>query len=140
MLFLCAGNSCRSQMAEGLLRHMAPQVFDVHSAGVETHGLNPNAVDVMAEIGIDISHHRSKCTEEYARQTFDCVVTVCDDSENNPCPVFLGQAGKRLHVPVTDPAAATGSEEEILGVFRQVRDQIKAELESFASEASEVGS
>ena len=131
VLFLCVGNSCRSQMAEGLLRDMAPERFEVHSAGAVASGLSPTAVRVMAELGIDISHQKSKPVEEYAGQTFDCVITVCDRSENNPCPVFLGEAGSRLHWPFEDPAYARGEEEEVLGVFRRVRDQIRDRLEQF---------
>ena len=134
ILFLCIGNSCRSQMAEGLLRNMAPGRFDVHSAGVMAAGLNPNAVKVMAELGIDISGQRSKLVDEFSEQAFDYAVTVCDVSPHGPCPVFLGQAGRRLHWPFEDPVCAGGDEEEVLGVFRRVRDQIRARLESFVSE------
>ena len=131
VLFLCVGNSCRSQMAEGLLRDMAAEEYDVHSAGAVASGLNTKAVAVMAEIGIDISGHTSKPVDDYAGQTFDYVVTVCDESENNPCPVFLGHAGQQLHCPFEDPAYATGTEDEVLEVFRRVRDQIKARLGRF---------
>ena len=134
VLFLCVGNSCRSQMAEGLLRDMARDKFEVHSAGAVATGLSPNAVEVMAEIGIDISHHRSKRVEEFAGQAFDCVATVCDSLENNPCPVFLGQAGKRFNWPFEDPAYAIGDEQEVLAVFRRVRDQIRARVERFVKE------
>ncbi|OHB86057.1 MAG: hypothetical protein A2V98_03090 [Planctomycetes bacterium RBG_16_64_12] len=130
-LFLCVGNSCRSQMAEGLLRHLAPERFEAHSAGAVASGLNPNAVKVMRELGIDIARQRSKLVEQFAGQTFDYVVTVCDSSQGGPCPVFLGQAGERLHWPLDDPAEATGSEEEVLRVFRRIRDEIKARLERF---------
>jgi arsenate reductase len=134
VLFLCVGNSCRSQMAEGLLREMAPESYDVHSAGSMASGVNPTAVKVMAERGIDISQQRSKRVDEYAGQTFDYVMTVCDSSEDNPCPVFLGQAGKKFHWPVYDPAYATGNDEEVLAVFRRVRDQIGETLERFVKE------
>jgi len=134
VLFLCVGNSCRSQMAEGLLRDMAPDKFDAHSAGAVASGLNPTAVEVMAELGIDISHQRSKPVDEYAGQTFDCVITVCSSSENNPCPVFLGEAGKQIHCAFDDPAYATGTEEEVLDFFRRVRDEIKAKLPSLVGE------
>jgi protein-tyrosine-phosphatase len=119
-------------MAEGLLRHIGPKAFDVHSAGAMATGLNPRAVVVMQEIGIDISTQWSKVVDQYAQETFDYVVTVCDESENNPCPVFLGEAGQQLHVPFDDPAYATGTEEEKLDFFRTVRDQIKAWTETFA--------
>ena len=134
VLFLCVGNSCRSQMAEGLLRGIAPDAFEVHSAGAEPAGLNPNAVRVMAEIGIDLSGHRSKSVEEYAEERFDFVATVCDNSPNGPCPVFLGETGKTLHWPFFDPAEAAGTEEEVLDVFRRVRDEIKSKLEAFVEE------
>ncbi|NQT13059.1 MAG: arsenate reductase ArsC [Planctomycetes bacterium] len=134
VLFLCVGNSCRSQMAEGLLRGIAPEKFDVHSAGAKPAGLNPNAVRVMAEIGIDLSGQRSKSVEEYAEERFDFVATVCDNSASGPCPVFLGKTGTALHWPFFDPAEAGGSEEELLDVFRRVRDEIKAKLEAFVKE------
>jgi len=114
------------------LRHVGPNVFEVHSAGSMATGLNPRAVVVMQEIGIDISAQWSKVVDQYARETFDYVITVCDESENNPCPVFLGEAGQALHVPFEDPAYATGSDEEKLDFFRTVRDQIKAWIEVFA--------
>jgi arsenate reductase len=134
VLFLCVGNSCRSQMAEGLLRKIAPDEFDVHSAGARPAGLNPNAVRVMAEIEIDLSGHRSKAVEEYAGERFDFVATVCDNSAHGPCPVFLGETGEALRWPFFDPAEATGTEEEALDVFRRVRDEIKARLEEFVKE------
>lgn len=134
VLFLCVGNSCRSQMAEGLLRGIAPDAFEVHSAGAEPAGLNPNAVRVMAEIGIDVSGNRSKSVEEYAHERFDFVATVCDNSASGPCPVFLGETGEAFHWPFFDPAEADGTEEEVIDVFRQVRDEIKAKLEAFAKE------
>ena len=138
VLFLCVGNSCRSQMAEGFLRAMASDRFEVGSAGAVASGLNTKAVKVMAESGIDISSQRSKRVEEFTGQEFDYVITVCDSAENNPCPVFLGQAGRQLHWPFEDPAYATGSQEEILGVFRCVRDQIKAKIEHFLKEAAAI--
>jgi len=139
VLFMCVGNSCRSQMAEGLLRNMAPDRFDVHSAGAVATGLNPRAVRVMAELGIDISGQESKRVERFAGQTFDYVVTVCDASQHDPCPVFLGKAGRRLNWPFEDPAYAAGDEEEVLAVFRHVRDQIKGRLERFLTEAAAGG-
>jgi len=136
VLFLCVGNSCRSQMAEGLLRHMAPEKFDVHSAGSMASGLSSTAVRVMAELGIDISGHRSKRVDEFSDQTFDYVVTVCDETEDKPCPVFLGQAGKQFHWPFDDPACATGNDQQILAVFRRIRDQIRDRLERFVMETN----
>ena len=133
VLFLCVGNACRSQMAEGWLRQMAPDRFDAYSAGSIAAGLNPHAVKVMAEAGVDVSRQTSKRVERFAERRFDYVVTVCDDAHRE-CPVFLGQVGKRLHWPFDDPADATGSHEEVLRVFRRVRDQIKARLERFVEE------
>ena len=138
VLFLCVGNSCRSQMAEGFLRAAASDRFEVNSAGAVASGLSTKAVKVMSELGIDISSQKSKRVEEFTGREFDYVITVCDSSENNPCPVFLGQAGKQLHWPFDDPAYATGSEEEILEVFRRVRDQIKAKIELFVKEETTI--
>ena len=138
VLFLCVGNSCRSQMAEGLLRNLDPEKFDVHSAGSMASGVNAYGVKVMAEIGIDISSHRSKAVDEYAGQRFDYVMTVCDESQHGPCPVFVGEAGRRFHWPFDDPAYATGSEADVLGVFRRVRDEIRARLVRFLKEEETV--
>lgn len=127
ILFLCTGNSCRSQMAEGWARHLKGDAIKPYSAGIETHGLNPNAVRVMAEAGVDISGHRSKHVRELAKVRFDYVVTVCDHANEN-CPVFPGEA-RFLHVGFDDPpklAAAAGTEEEALEHYRRVRDEIKA--------------
>ena len=126
ILFLCTGNSCRSQMAEGFSRALRRNEVDAHSAGVESHGLNPNAVKVMAEAGIDIRQHRSKRVDEFAGVAFDYVVTVCDDAQEE-CPVFPGSAVG--HVPFDDPprlALNESSEEERLPHYRRVRDEIRA--------------
>jgi len=134
ILILCGGNSCRSQMAEGFLRHFAGDKIEVHSAGTEAQGLNPLAVNVMNEVGIDISNHQSKSVDVYAGQRFDWVITVCDiDTES--CPVFIGEA-KRLHHSFFDPAKADGTEEEKLEKFREVRDEVKAFAEEFVSNFS----
>jgi arsenate reductase len=139
VLFLCAENSCRSQIAEGFLRSVAPDKFDVFSAGSKATILNVNAVTVMAEIGIDISYHRSESVDEYKDQSFDCVITVCGGEEDGSCPVFLGRAEKRLHWPFDDPAKASGSEAEVLDVFRRIRDQIGEKVKSFVTgEASAI--
>ena len=130
ILFLCTGNSARSQMAEGLLRHLAGDRFEVFSAGTRPAGLNPNAVQVMREIGIDISGHRSKHVDECSGQAFDCVFTVCD-SAKEACPFFPG-GGKRIHHSFEDPAAA--APEWQLEVFRRVRDEIAARLREFLHE------
>ena len=127
VLTLCTGNSARSQMAEGWLRRLAGDRFDVVSAGTRPVGLNPNAVEAMREVGIDISTHRSKSVDELAGQQFDYVVTVCD-SAREACPVFPG-LGKRLHESFEDPAAPPRDQQ--LAVFRKVRDQIRAYLEEF---------
>jgi arsenate reductase (thioredoxin) len=123
VLFLCTHNSARSQMAEGLLRHLAGDRFEVMSAGTEATSVRPEATRAMAELGVDISGQSSKALERYLGETFDYVVTVCDDA-NETCPVFPG-AKNRLHWSFRDPSRAEGSEEERLGVFRTVRDDIQ---------------
>jgi arsenate reductase len=131
ILFLCTGNSCRSQMAEGWTRHLKGDVIEPYSAGIETHGLNPNAVKVMAEAGVDISGQRSKQVDAVAGIPFDYVVTVCDNA-NETCPLFPGKV-KRLHVSFDDPprlARSAGSEEQALGHYRRVRDEIRRFVES----------
>ncbi len=129
ILVLCTGNSCRSQMAEGWLRFFGGGKIEVYSAGVESHGLNPRAVAVMKEAGIDISSHSSKTVDELGNIEFDIVITVCDNARER-CPYFPARAMK-LHHDFPDPARATGSEEEIMETFRQVRDGIKAYCEAF---------
>lgn len=126
VLFLCTGNSCRSQMAEGLCREFSGARIEAHSAGIEKHGLNPLAVAVMAEIGIDISGHSSKTLEDLEHDPFDVVVTVCDHAHET-CPVFPGNA-RVVHHAFDDPpklAAAAIDKEEALGHYRRVRDEIK---------------
>ena len=129
VLILCTGNSARSQMAEGLLRRMAGDRFEVFSAGTRPAGLNPHAVEAMREAGIDISGQRSKSAEEFAGQEFDCVITVCDNARES-CPVFPG-AGKRLHHSFEDPAAAPPQRQA--EVFRRVRDEIAAWLHEYTA-------
>ena len=129
VLILCTGNSARSQMAEGLLRHIASDKFEVESAGTVASFVRPQAIAAMAEIGIDISGHRSKCLDEFLDTPFDYVITVCDNA-NESCPVFLGKA-KRIHWSFDDPAAATGTDEEILAEFQRVRNEIMVKLETF---------
>ncbi len=126
VLILCTGNSARSQMAEGLLRHHAGDRYDVFSAGTKPSVVRPEAIAVMREIGIDISGHRSKSVDEFAAQEFDYVITVCD-SANRACPVFPGKT-RRLHWPFEDPAAVAGTEERRLAAFRGVRDQIQQQI------------
>jgi len=130
VLILCTGNSARSQMAEGLLRHIAGDRFDVQSAGVAPSRVRPEAIAAMDEIGVDISSHRSKSVEEFSGEEFDYIITVCDNAKES-CPVFPGNA-TRIHWSFDDPAALEGSDEERLAVFRRVRDEIRERLESFA--------
>ena len=126
VLILCTGNSARSQMAEGLLRHDAGDRFEVASAGTKPRAVRPEAITVMSEIGIDISGHRSKPVDEFAGQGFDYVLTVCDNAQET-CPIFPGHT-MRFHHSFEDPAATQGSEETRLAVFRRVRDQIREYL------------
>ncbi len=132
ILILCTGNSARSQMAEGLLRHLGGPAVDVHSAGTKPVGVNPLAVEAMREIGLDISRHRSKSVAEFEGRQFDAVITVCDSAAER-CPVFPG-APRRIHWSLPDPAAATGSPEERLLVFRRVRDTLEELLRTFLRE------
>ncbi|MCB0713205.1 MAG: arsenate reductase ArsC [Ignavibacteriae bacterium] len=134
ILILCTGNSCRSQMAEGWFRHIAGDRLEVYSAGVEAHGLNPRAVKVMGEIGIDISGQTSNLVDDYRDVDFHYVITVCDSARER-CPWFPSNAEK-IHHSFPDPADATGSEEEILDVFRSVRDHIGQYAEEFANSLS----
>ncbi|MFH1614568.1 MAG: arsenate reductase ArsC [Planctomycetota bacterium] len=130
ILFLCTGNSCRSQMAEGWARHLKNDCVEPYSAGIETHGLNPNAVKVMAEVGVNISGHHSKHLNELKDIGFDYVVTVCDNAHES-CPMFPGKT-KVLHVGFDDPprlAKETKTEEEALNIYRRVRDEIKVLVE-----------
>jgi arsenate reductase len=130
VLFLCTGNSCRSQMAEGLVNHYLGDEWQACSAGTEPAGhVHPLAVRAMAELGIDISGQRSKSTDEFRDMQFDLVVTVCDNAAEN-CPVWLGD-GHRTHIGFDDPAQATGSDEARPAVFRRARDEIRREILSF---------
>lgn len=133
VLILCTGNSARSQMAEGLLRLDGGGFFQVESAGVEPATVRPEAIEVMREIGSDISGHRSKSVDEFTGQEFDYVITVCDNA-NERCPVFPGSV-KRIHWSLEDPTASTGSEVERLDVFRRVRDEIRERLRRFQDES-----
>jgi arsenate reductase len=131
VLILCTGNSARSQMAEGLLRHDAGDRFEVESAGTRPGSVRPEAIAVMKELGIDISSHRSKHVQEFENQSFDYVLTVCDSAKES-CPVFPGHPN-RLHEGFEDPAAFKGTEEERLSLFRRVRDEIRNYLKVFPS-------
>lgn len=132
ILILCTGNSCRSQMAEGYFRHYGPEDLNVYSAGIETHGVNPKAIEVMKEDGIDISGHTSNHIDEYAHIDFDYVLTVCDHAREQ-CPVFPSQAEK-VHKNFPDPARVTGSADEVLQAFRNVRDQISVFVQHFCTQ------
>jgi arsenate reductase len=132
ILVLCTGNSCRSQIAEGYLRHFAQNKANVYSAGIQTHGVNPRAIATMAADGIDISQHTSNHLDEYRQLPFDYVITVCDHAREN-CPFFPTNA-RRFHYNFPDPAKATGTEAEIKAAFAQVRDQIKNYCREFVTE------
>ncbi|WP_029422742.1 arsenate reductase (thioredoxin) [Alicyclobacillus macrosporangiidus] len=130
--FLCTGNSCRSQMAEGWARHLGKDKIEVYSAGIETHGLNPRAVAAMKEAGVDISDHTSDLIDPEILNKADYVITLCGDA-NDKCPVTPPHV-HRLHWGFEDPAKATGSEEEITAKFREVRDAIKERIAKFLEE------
>ena len=128
ILFLCTGNSCRSQMAEGFAKHLWSNDFDIFSAGTQQHGMNERAIKVMAEAGIDISKHFSKTVGELPVQNFDYVITVCDSAKET-CPYFPN--GKLIHIGFQDPPALTkemNNEDEILSIYRRVRDEIRSEI------------
>jgi len=140
ILFLCTGNSCRSQMAEGWTRYLKGNVIEPYSAGIEVHGLNPNAVKVMAEAGVDISSYKSKKLEALNGIEFDYVVAVCSHA-NKSCPIFPGKA-KVIHVGFDDPprlAAVANTEEEALGFYRRIRDEIKAFVETLPERVTNKG-
>ena len=131
VLFLCTGNSCRSQMAEGWTRYLKGDAIDVYSAGIETHGLNPNAVEIMREAGVDISTHKSQHIDEFKDVELDYVITVCGHA-NESCPVFAGNT-KVVHVGFDDPprlAEQVESEQEKLDCYRRVRDEIRVFVET----------
>jgi arsenate reductase (thioredoxin) len=132
VLILCTGNSCRSHLAEGILRAAAGDILDVRSAGSKPAGyVHPQAIRVMKEIAIDISGHRSKHLSEFLDQNVETVITVCGNADQ-ACPIFPGQVN-RHHFPFTDPAHAQGTDEQVLAVFRQVRDEIKRVFEAYAA-------
>ncbi|WP_299178257.1 arsenate reductase ArsC [uncultured Chryseobacterium sp.] len=132
ILVLCTGNSCRSQIAEGYLKHFAKDKAEVYSAGIETHGVNPTAIAIMKEDGIDISGHTSNNINEYNNIEFDFVITVCDNAKEN-CPYFPTKAQK-YHCNFPDPAKAVGTEEEMMNEFRTVRELIKKYSKIFVQE------
>lgn len=130
ILVLCTGNSARSQMAAGFLKSFDSRL-DVYSAGTQpAPRINPRAIKAMQEAGIDISHGTTKSVNQFVSQSFDYVITVCDDADKN-CPNFSGKVGKRAHIGFIDPAAATGTEEEVMAVFRRVRDEIKTKFSDY---------
>ena len=130
VLVLCTGNSARSQMAAGFLKSFDPRL-DVYSAGTQPAArINPHAVKAMQEVGIDISAGTPKGVRQFVNQSFDYVITVCDDADKN-CPNFTGKVGKRVHIGFIDPALATGTEDQVMAVFRQVRDEIKEKFSAY---------
>lgn len=127
VLILCTGNSCRSQMAEGLINHDLGDCWHAESAGTLPSGyVHPLAIQVLAEVGVDLSQKRSKSTEEFRGRVFDVVITVCDDAAEN-CPIWLGQ-GRKVHIGFPDPAHASGDAETVLNIFRSVRDDIRTRI------------
>jgi arsenate reductase len=132
ILVLCTGNSCRSQLAEGYLRHFAVDKAAIYSAGIETHGVNVKAIQVMAEDHLDISGHTSNHVDEYLTVPFDYVITVCDNA-NEACPYFPGNV-QRFHHNFPDPAKATGTPDEVMDEFRRVRDMVKVYAADFISQ------
>ena len=128
LLFLCTGNSCRSQMAEGFARIKLNKKFKIYSAGVEAHGLNLNAVSVMKEVGVDISNQKSKSISEDELSNYNLIITLCGDARDR-CPILIGDQ-RNIHWGLEDPANATGTEKEIMGVYRKVRDQISINIDS----------
>jgi thioredoxin type arsenate reductase len=131
VLFLCTGNSCRSQMAEGWLKHLGGDKYEVFSAGIEAHGKNPRAIAAMKDAGIDISNQASEVIDIAILESLDLLVTVCSHADAH-CPIF-SMKGKREHWPFDDPAKASGTEEEIMREFNRVRDQIRKRIEVFLS-------
>lgn len=129
ILVLCTGNSCRSQMAEGYLKHFAKEKANIYSAGIETHGVNPQAIAIMKEDGIDISNHTSSHINEYHDIDFDFVITVCDHAQEH-CPFFTTKA-ERIHQNFQDPSKTIGTEKEINENFRKIRDEIKVFCKKF---------
>lgn len=134
VLFLCTHNSCRSQMAEGLVNHFLGERWQACSAGTEATRVNPLAAQVLAELGIDIAHHRSKTMDEFADEHFDAVITLCGDA-NEKCPLFFGGV-KRAHIGFDDPSRLSGSAEEVLPEYRRVRDEIRKRLSDYLLQES----
>ena len=137
ILVLCTGNSCRSQMAEGYFRHLAGDRFEVTSAGLEPSVVNPKAIHVMKEDGVDISHHNSIDVNQFIGQHFDYIITVCDNAKEQ-CPVFNSKA-KVIHNVFGDPSFMTGGEQEIMIAFRKLRDDIRAFIETLPESLKKIG-
>ena len=133
ILILCTGNSCRSQIAHGILTYNTKGVAEIYSAGIETHGVNPKAIATLNEIGIDISNHSSNLVDEYFSIDFDFIITVCDHAAEN-CPVLPSKTAKRLHHNFTDPSKLVGTEEEIKAAFRKTREEIEVFCNTFIKE------
>ncbi len=133
ILVLCTGNSCRSQLAHGFLTYYTGGTAQVYSAGIETHGVNPRAVAVLAEVGIDIGHHTSNHVDEYQDVNFDLILTVCDHAHEH-CPFIPSKEAVRLHQNFSDPSKINGSEEEIMEAFRQTRDAISTYCQQLVKE------
>jgi len=131
--FLCTGNSCRSQIADGFLKSLGSDKYEVRSAGLEAHGLNPRAVQTMKEAGIDISNHTSDVIDPEILKQADYIITLCGHANDN-CPVVRNDKAERWHWGFDDPAKATGTEEEITAIFAEVRDSIRARIEQFLKE------
>ena len=130
ILILCTGNSCRSQMAEGFLKSFDSEL-EVFSAGTKPSSqVHPKAIQVMQEVGIDLSKNYPKNSDQFVNDSFDYVITVCDNARES-CPIFIGKVGKQLHMGFEDPAEATGTDEEVLSVFRKIRDEIKKDFYEF---------
>ena len=135
VLFLCTGNSCRSQMAEGLLRHLGQAAVEVASAGTAPARVHPDAIRIMNEVGIDISAQRSKPLEPFLKQPFDYLITLCDDAQES-CPAFPG-ASRSIHWSIPDPAAAQGAGEQRMAVFRKVREDLTARIHLLLEDISQ---
>ena len=133
ILILCTGNSCRSQMAEGFLKSFDSELEVFSSGTIPADKVNPNSIIVMDEVGIDISSQYPQDVDEFIEQSFDYVITVCDNAKE-VCPVFTGHVKHQLHIPFDDPADATGTEQEVLAVYKRVRDEIKEEFTQFYNE------
>jgi arsenate reductase (thioredoxin) len=137
VLFLCVENACRSQMAEALLRRAAPEKFDAFSAGLRATSVDPVAISVMEELGIDISGARSKSIEEFSEKEFDFIISVCGLDSEESCPVFMGRAKNRLNWLIPDPSVARSAGEDVVKTFRSVRDQIEDRVERFVIQVSD---